>query len=164
MGDVLRVLPYSNTLTLAECTGQQVLDALEWGAHSLPGIFGGFLEVSGLTYEVNPTIPSPCVQDDQNRLDHIDGNMARRVGNVLVNGVPLDPEKTYKVCMTSYLFEGGYGYSMFEGCTALLQDMAADNEALINYLKSLPDGALQERYGDPYGDGRIVAVGENRAE
>ena len=53
---------------------------------------------------------------------------------------------------------------MFEGCTALLQYMAADNEALINYLKSLPDGALQERYGDPYGDGRIVAVGENRAE
>ena len=34
----------------------------------------------------------------------------------------------------------------------------------LNYLKSLPDGALQERYGDPYGDGRIVAVGENRAE
>ena len=159
-GDVLQVLPYSNSLTLAECTGQQVLDALEWGAHSLPGIFGGFLEVSGLTYEVNPTTPSPCVQDGQNQLDYIDGNMARRVGNVLVNGVPLDPEKTYKVCMTSYLFEGRYGYSMFVGCTALLQDMAADNEALINYLKSLPDGALQERYGDPYGDGRIVAVGE----
>ena len=60
--------------------------------------------VSGLTYEVNPTIPSPCVQDGQNQLDHIDGNMARRIGNVLVNGVPLDPEKTYKVCMTSYIF------------------------------------------------------------
>ena len=46
---------------MIEATGQQVLDALEWSVHSLPGEFGGFDHVAGLTFEYDATIPTPCV-------------------------------------------------------------------------------------------------------
>ena len=42
LNDILKVHPFGNSLTVIEATGQQVLDALEWSVHSLPGEFGGF--------------------------------------------------------------------------------------------------------------------------
>ena len=72
LNDILLVHPFGNSLTVIEVTGQQVLDALEWSVHSLPGEFGGFLQVSGLTFEYDATIETPVVQDDKTMFDHID--------------------------------------------------------------------------------------------
>ena len=63
LGDILSVHPFGNSLTVIEVTGQQVLDALEWSVHSLPGEFGGFNQVSGITFEYDCTIESPVVAD-----------------------------------------------------------------------------------------------------
>ena len=49
LGDILQVHPFGNALCVVEATGQQILDALEWGARNVPGENGGFLQVSGLT-------------------------------------------------------------------------------------------------------------------
>ena len=62
-GDIVSVHPYGNEACMIEVTGQQILDALEWGAQANPGELGGFLQVSGLTYEIHNTIPSPCISD-----------------------------------------------------------------------------------------------------
>ena len=35
-----------------------------------PGEFGGFNQVAGLSFEYDPTIESPCVQDNNGFLDH----------------------------------------------------------------------------------------------
>ena len=72
---------------------------------------------------------------------------------------PLDSEKTYKLCGVDYmLLSFGDGYAMLKDCPILIKDVVVDNQAVINYLTSLPDGALTEKYGNPYGDGRIVSV------
>ena len=97
LGDILRVHPFGNALTVIEVTGQQVLDALEWSVHSLPGEFGGFDQVAGLTFEVDSTIETPVVQEADGMFDHVDETKARRVRNVLVAGEPLDPAGTYKL-------------------------------------------------------------------
>ena len=159
LNDILIVHPFGNALSVIEATGQQVLDALEWSVHSMPGEFGGFAQVSGITFEVDPTIPSPAIADDHTMFDHIDDTMERRVRNVLVGGEPLDPAKTYTLASTDYvLMNNGDGYTMFDGCKVLQQSVKLDNQVLIDYITQSLGGVVGEEYANPYGEGRIVAV------
>ena len=100
--DILALHPYGNYLTVVRVTGQQVLDALEWSVHAMPEEFGGFLQVAGMTFEVDPTIPTPCVEKDK-IFDHVDETMERRVRNVLVGGKPIDPNEYYGLASTDNL-------------------------------------------------------------
>ena len=58
-GDAIAVLPFGNTLCKVEATGQTIVDALEMGARLYPEPNGGFLQTSGLTYEIRSDIPHP---------------------------------------------------------------------------------------------------------
>ena len=159
LNDILTVHPFGNALTVIEVTGQQVLDALEWSVHSLPGEFGGFAQVSGLTFEVDPEIPSPAVSDDHTMFDHIDDTMERRVRNVMIGGEPLDPAKTYTLAGTDYMLtNNGDGYTMFDGCKVLQESVKLDNQVLIDYITQTLGGVVGEAYANPYGQGRIVSV------
>ena len=157
--DILRVHPFGNSLTVIEVTGQQVLDALEWSVHNVPGEFGGFDQVSGLTFEYDPTIESPCIQDDNTMFAGIDESKARRVSNVLVAGEPIDPEKTYTLASHDYqLLNNGDGYTMFDGATVLQESVKLDNQVLMDYIIDTLGGVIGEEYENPYGQGRIVAL------
>lgn len=90
-------------LCVAEVKGQQILDALEWGARSVPGETGAFLQVSGLAYEINTLVDSPCQSDNKGMLSGIEGQ--RRVQNVMVGEDVLDPEKTYTVAGSNYIVD-----------------------------------------------------------
>ena len=160
LNDILKVHPFGNSLTVIEATGQQVLDALEWSVHALPGEFGGFDQVAGLTFEVDATIPSPCKQDDHGFFTGMEEGVERRVRNVLVAGEPIDPAKTYKVVSHDYqLLNNGDGYTMFEGATVLQESVKLDNQVLIDYITGTLGGVVGEGYENPYGQGRIVSVG-----
>jgi len=160
LNDILKVHPFGNSLTVIEVTGQQVLDALEWSVHSLPGEFGGFDHVAGLTYEYDATIPTPCVQDENKMFDHVDETMERRIRSVLVGGEPLDPEKTYKLASHDYqLLNNGDGYTMFNGCRVLQESVKLDNQVLIDYITGTLNGVVADGYDNPYGQGRAVSVG-----
>ncbi|MBR4331830.1 MAG: bifunctional metallophosphatase/5'-nucleotidase [Clostridia bacterium] len=157
--DILKVHPFGNSLTEIEATGQQVLDALEWSVHAMPDQFGGFDHVAGLTFEVDPTIPTPCVQDENGMFAKVDDTMTRRVRNVLVAGEPIDPAKTYKVVSHDYqLLDAGDGYTMFKGCPVLQEAVKLDNQVLIDYITGTLGGVVGEGYENPYGQGRIVSV------
>ncbi len=159
LNDILKVHPFGNSLTVIEATGQQVLDALEWSVHSLPGEFGGFDHVAGLTFEVDPTIETPCVQDESKMFDHVDDTKERRVRNVLVGGEPIDPAKIYKVASHDYqLLNNGDGYTMFKGCNVLQESVKLDNQVLIDYITGTLNGVVGEGYENPYGQGRIVST------
>ena len=158
-GDILKVHPFGNSMCVVEVTGQQILDALEWGAHGIPGENGGFLQVAGLTYEIHTYIESSCTQDENTMFTGVDGEY--RVKNVMVGGEPLDPEKTYTLASHNYMLKnGGDGYSMFEGCRILQDEVKLDNQVLIDYITGTLGGVIGEEYAEPYGQGRIVAVEE----
>lgn len=160
LNDILKVHPFGNSLTVIEATGQQVLDALEWSVHAMPGEFGGFDHVAGLTFEVDATIPSPCTQDDHGFFTGMQEGVERRVRNVLVAGEPIDPAKLYKVVSHDYqLLDKGDGYTMFEGATVLQESVKLDNQVLIDYITGTLGGVVGEGYENPYGQGRIVSVG-----
>ena len=157
MNDILKVHPYGNMLTVIEVTGQQVLDALEWGSRAVPGESGGFLQVSGLSYEIHTYIDSPCTADEHGLFTGIQGE--RRVKNVMVGGEPLDPNKVYTLASHDYmLLNHGDGYTMFDGCKVLQESVKLDNQVLIDYITGTLAGVIPADYAEPYGQGRIVAV------
>ena len=99
------VNPWNNAMCVIEATGQQILDALEHGARNNPEENGGFLQVSGLTYEINLHVEeSPVVTDSMDLFQSVDDGKPRRVQNVRIGGEAIDPEKTYTVAGSVYTF------------------------------------------------------------
>lgn len=163
LGAILKVHPFGNSLTVIEVTGQQVLDALEWSVHSMPGEFGGFNQVSGITFELDCTIESPVIVDENGMFASVDASKERRVRNVLVGGEALDPAKTYTLASIDYqLLNKGDGYTMFDGCKVVQESVKLDNQVLIDYIQTTLGGVVGEGYDNPYGQGRIVSVGGDK--
>ena len=163
LNDILRVHPFGNALCVVKATGQQILDALEWTSRNVPEENGGFLHVSGLTYEIHTYLPSTCTQDDKGSFTGVTGEY--RVKNVLVNGEPLDLEKEYTVASHNYLLlDGGDGTCMFQNCELLQDSVKLDNQVLIDYIVDVLGGNVGEEYSEPYGQGRIKWVQEAPAE
>ena len=154
-GDILAVCPFQNQVAVIRATGQQILDALEWGSQAVPDAFGGFLQVSGLSYEIDVSVPSGCRRDENGMMTVIEGE--RRVCNVLVDGQPIDPEKTYTVASTDYyVLDNGDGYTAFNGAEVLQDQFKLDSQLLIDYIVDDLGGVIGEEYADPYGQDRIV--------
>ena len=153
--DLLSVQPYGNELCLIEATGQEILDALEMGASNAPEEFGGFLQVSGLSYKIDASIPSSVKTDENGNFVSVDGE--RRVFDVKVGGQAIDATKTYKVASHGYmLLEGGDGLTMFRDNKVLQENVILDNQALINYITNDLKGVVGERYANATGEGRIT--------
>ena len=154
-GALIAVHPYGNELCVAEVTGQQILDALEWGSRSVPDENGGFLNVSGLTYEIDTSIDSGCIEDENSMFAGIKGE--RRVKNVKVGEEPIDPKKTYTLAGHNYMLQQqGDGFTMFDGVKFTQDCFKLDNQGLIDYIKETLGGTVGEEYADPYGQGRIT--------
>lgn len=159
LNDILKVHPFGNAMCVIEVTGQQILDALEWGAHGIPGENGGFLQVSGLSYEIHSYIESPCKSDENSLFTGIEGE--RRVKNVLIGGEPIDPEATYTLASHNYmLLDHGDGYTMFDGAPLLQDSVKLDNQVLIDYITGTLGGVIGPEYEELTGQGRIVIVEE----
>ncbi|MBQ3482006.1 MAG: bifunctional metallophosphatase/5'-nucleotidase [Oscillospiraceae bacterium] len=159
LNDILKVHPFGNAMCVVEVKGQQILDALEWGARKVPGENGGFLQVSGLSYEIHSYLPDPCKVDENTMCAGFEGE--RRVKNVLVGGEPIDPEATYTLASHDYmLLNNGDGYTAFDGATLLQDRVKLDNQVLIDYIVEDLGGVIGEEYEDLTGDGRIVIIDE----
>ena len=159
LNDILKVHPFGNAMCVIEVTGQQILDALEWGSRAVPGETGGFLQVSGLSYEIHSYIESSCTSDENGMFTGVAGE--RRVQNVLVDGKPIDPEATYTLASHNYmLLNNGDGYTMFDGAPLLQDSVKLDNQVLIDYITEDLEGVIGEQYEELTGEGRIVIVEE----
>ena len=163
LNDILKVHPFGNAMCVVEATGQEILDALEWASRNVPGENGGFLQVSGLTYEIHTYIESSCTSDDKGGFTGVTGEY--RVKNVKVGGEDLDLERTYTLASHNYMLKsGGDGINMFTDNTVLQDEAKLDNQVLIDYIVDTLGGVVGEQYAEPYGEGRIVAVAEKPAE
>ena len=163
LNDILKVHPFGNAMCVIEITGQKVLDALEYACKDVPNEFGGFLQVSGITFEIHTYIPSSVKMDENKMFVSVDGEY--RVKNVMVGGEPLDMDKVYTLASHNYkLKQNGDGNTVFDGCTILQDEVKLDNQVLIDYITTTLGGVVGEDYADPYGQGRIVAVPEAPAK
>ena len=149
--------PFGNMLCMVEANGQQILDALEWTSRAVPGENGGFLQVSGLTYEIHTYLPSTAQQDEYGMFAGVTGEY--RVKNVMVGGEPLDVNKTYTVASHNYMLKsGGDGTNMFTGDTVLIDETKFDYQTVIDYIVDTLGGSVGEDYADLWGQDRIIIV------
>lgn len=157
---LLDVNPWNNTMCVIEATGQQIIDALEHGARNYPEENGGFLQVSGITFEINTKVEnSPVIINEKGAFQSIDEKSQRRIQNVKVNGQPIDLNKSYTVAGSSYvLMEAGDGFTMFEGSKILVdKEKESDSDMLISYLMENLNGLVPDNiYGNELGAGRII--------
>ncbi len=150
--DILNLLPYSNDIVTVSLSGQMLLDALEFGVSRLPAGFGGFPQVSGITFRVNTDLESSVVVDEKGQFVSVAGEY--RVSDVLVGGEPLDPKAEYTVTSSSFTMSGGDGYSMFKEADILSMTGLPDNEVVMKYLEEYLGGVIPEDYRQA--QGRIV--------
>ncbi|MBQ8091883.1 MAG: 5'-nucleotidase C-terminal domain-containing protein, partial [Pyramidobacter sp.] len=83
----------------------------------------------------------------------------RRVSNVRVDGMPIDPAATYHVASIKYcLLDGGDGNGGVQGIKPFkTEGLPTDAECLLKYLTDHLKGKItMEQYGNPLGAGRIV--------
>ncbi|WP_281983438.1 bifunctional metallophosphatase/5'-nucleotidase [Thalassorhabdomicrobium marinisediminis] len=132
MGEVLTVLPFQNTLSTFQVSGETLKEALENAASQHEEGAGRFLQVSGMTLSVD-TSQEP-------------GN---RVSEVMIGGEPLDPAKTYGVASNNFVRNGGDGFAMFRDAENAYDFGPDVADVVAEYL------AEQGSY-EPYTDGRIT--------
>ncbi len=166
---------FGNVACLQKVTGQQILDALEWGARDAGnGECGGFLQVSGLTYKIDTSIPDTTKKDDKGVWT---GSPDRyRVHDVMIydrktdTWKELDKNATYNLAGYNYtLRDLGDGYAMFEGSVNILDYVMEDYMVIANYVKAFENGSIEATnspisqkyhaftvdYGSINGSGRI---------
>lgn len=154
-GDIIAVHPLNNTACVVEASGQEILDLLEMGARNTPSESGGFVHVSGLTYEIHTYIESSVKLDDNNSLHGVEDQY--RVRNVMVGNKPLNLNKVYTLSSNNELIKnGGGGYPGFMDNRLVLNDALIDNQVLITYIVDRLGGVVPEEYGNIYGQGRIT--------
>ncbi len=101
MGEVLGVLPFQNTLSTFEVSGQTIIDALENGVSQVEEVKGRFPQVAGLKFTWDPS-----VAPNEGRIQEVMVEMGDGF-------TPIDPGKTYGVVSNNFIRNGGDGYKMF---------------------------------------------------
>ena len=168
---------FGNVACLQTITGQQLLDALEWGARyaGTEKENGGFLHVSGITYKIDVAYPQTVVADDKGVW--LSGPTAGyRVMDVMVYNKetnayePLDLAASYNLAGYNYtLRDLGDGFAMFDGAVNVLDYVLEDYMVLANYVQGFEGGnvaatnspllvkypGMKLDYSTPNGSGRI---------
>ena len=141
---------FGNVACLQTVTGQQLLDALEWGARSAGTgeECGGFLQVAGITYKIDTEWPESTRKDDKGVW--IGGPTGGyRVHSVQVYNKetqayePLDLTASYNLAGYNYtLRDLGDGFNMFSGAVNVLDYVMEDYMVLANYISGFEGGVV----------------------
>lgn len=173
---------FGNVACLQTITGQQLLDALEWGARTAGTgeECGGFLQVAGITYCIDTDWPESTQRDDKGVwIGAPTGGY--RVHDVMVYNKetndyqPLDLEAKYNLAGYNYtLRDLGDGFNMFDGAVNVLDYVMEDYMVLANYVQGFENTTVEATnspllakfsgmkldYGTLTGSGRITLDAE----
>ncbi len=116
MGDIMGVLPFpTNRTHRLKLTGRELKQVLDYNASQVGK--GGFLQVSGVTFTLDPN---------------------SGVRRVEIGGMPLDPDGMYTVVTNSYIATGGDGYSMLEAIPEDRREYESNpTPIVIDYINSM---------------------------
>ena len=154
---IISVHPFGNAMCVVEATGQEIIDALEMSARKLPSENGGFLQVSGISFDIDMSVEPTVVTDDKGLFVEVSGD--RRIKNVKVGDAPIDPDATYTLASHNYMLkESGDGINMFADNVLLQDSVLLDNQVLIKYITEYLGGVVGAEYADLYGQGRINII------
>ena len=137
MGEVLAVLPFQNTLSTFQVSGQTMIDALENGVSQVEEVKGRFPQVAGLKFTWDAS-----VAPNEGRIQDV---MVMKDGAF----TPIDVKATYGVVSNNYVRGGGDGYKMFRGASNVY-DFGPDLADVVAEYLAANDGGYAQ-----FLDGRI---------
>ncbi|MCP8883986.1 5'-nucleotidase/apyrase family protein [Devosia sp. XJ19-1] len=139
MGEVVTVLPFSNTLATVDLSGADVIEALENGVSDVENGAGRFPQVAGLKYTADLTKPA-----------------GERISDVMVGSgdsfAPIDEDATFTIVTNNYMRGGGDGYGTFAEGDNPYDFGPPLEQVLADYI------AKQGGEYTPYTDGRVTIV------
>ena len=118
-GDIMAIFPFGNTIQVAEVKGKTIREMLEHAVFAYPASFGGFLDISGMTYSYDPT-----------------QMIGHRVSEIYIGDELLDENKTYTMASNDFLFSGGDDYDMLNGLK-IVGEFETCEEVLADYLNQV---------------------------
>lgn len=170
------IYPFGNVACLQKVTGQQILDMLEWGSRDVgESENGSFLQVSGLTYKVDTSIPNTTKANDMSIWTG--GPDEYRVFDVKIYNKEndtwedLDVNAEYNLAGYNYTLRNlGDGFAMLDGAVNIVDYVMDDYMILANYVEAFENGVVGATnspllskysnfgidYGNVNGSGRIV--------
>lgn len=117
--DIMSVMPFGNTIQVAEVSGKAIREMLEHSVFGYPASFGGFLNVSGMTFSFDPALP-----------------IGQRVSDIYVKDEPLDDNKTYTLAATDFILAGGDDYDMLKN-PKIVGEFETGESMVIDYLNQV---------------------------
>ena len=170
---------FSDAVCLQIITGQQLLDALEWGARGAGSgeECNGFLQVSGIRYQVDTQWPDSTQKSDDGFMWIGGPTGGYRVHDVEIydkatdGWKPLDTQANYRIAGSDYILRNsGNGYTMFSSGVNVIDYVMRGYMVLANYVQAFEDNTVKASnspllekypsfgidYGAINGSGRIV--------
>jgi len=127
--DIFKTIPFANELMVTELTGTEIMQALHRSvSRSQEDQDGGFLQVSGLTFQVRER-SAVNVRTGQSRQ-------------------PLQPETVYTVAITDFLATGGDSYTVFTNRPVVktglpLRELVVDTIRRRGVITAVEDGRIR---------------------
>jgi 5'-nucleotidase/UDP-sugar diphosphatase len=141
-GDILTLLPYSNSLFIASLSGEKIIELFQFIASVERGD-GAFAQVSsGVRYTI----------------DYSGGT--GKLDNLTIGGQAIDPAKTYRFCTNDYLIGGGDGYTVLTEATDLVDTSLLLSYVVTEYIRGAGFASNQAGLIQPVLDGRITIKGK----
>lgn len=126
-GDVLKILPFDNQVVALEATGKIIHEMLEHAVDKYPYPAAKFLQVSGITFDFDPTQPA-----------------GQRISNIFVGDAALDESKTYSLAVTDFMAVGGDGYDMLKDLKIIKSaKLNLYSDCLVEYLEKCGVGNVE---------------------
>ena len=149
---------FNNKLVLVTLTGVQIKETLEEAVRLLPNQHGGFPQVAGLSYAVDPSAQARKVNTETDEVIQSGSRIQKiMIGEKIIfeNGAFTEKPKPYRIATLSYLAGGGNGYpiknyiqadaskvnlvnlsqaSLFQG-SSTFSAPGTEQDALAEYLK-----------------------------
>ena len=143
--DVAFIYKYANTLVGVNISGENLLKYMEWSA----GYYNNY-EAGDLTVSFNPEVRGYNYDMFSGLTYDVDitEDAGNRVKNVLVDGQPLDMNKTYKLAINNYRFGTLMGLELvtmddkYYDSYETMQDKGRIRDLIIKYTMEEKDGVL----------------------
>jgi hypothetical protein len=171
---LLNVMPFNNSVVLAEISGQTLLDMMEMAVMSWPAEDGSFPHLAGVRFSVNTSIPTSVVVNEQEEFVSVSGEY--RVYNMEIfdketeQYVPIDLTDTYTLAASNYfLLDYGSGMTMLKNAKIIQNEGMLDVEALEYYVVDVLGGTISQEYAEAtpniiFTDGKIDASEDESLE
>jgi 5'-nucleotidase len=123
--EIVTVFPFGNFIVTKKVTGDTIIKALEHGVRVYPELNGGFPQVSGITFTLDPSKPA-----------------GSRVSDVKIGGKAIDLKKEYLLATNDFVIAGGDDYTMLADIP-IANEFGSMEDLIIEYLQEIGEVNLQ---------------------